>query len=143
MLIFQLFNSSDNRYIHFNDGVDDKQCECNKYFANNNVVAKEFSRKRKRNELQAPAKTSGGDINSFLAAMMEKMQVLTEVQEASRTENQKVQEANKKLYVEIQEYFRAENQKLLSESRKVSEQKMKNTQAAILSKIEKKLEGTL
>ena len=65
--------------------------------------------------------------------MMEKMQVanqmlLTEVQEASRAENQKLfeapraeskkmQEANKKLLTEVQEASRSKNQKLFKASR--------------------------
>ena len=76
-------------------------------------------------ELQAAAAPSDVDINSLLSAMMATMQVakqmiLTEVQEASRAENQK-------LLADVREASRAENQKL---------------QVAILSKIEKKLEGS-
>ena len=41
-------------------------------------------------ELQVHAIPSDVDINSLLAAMMEKVQILMEIQEASRTENQKL-----------------------------------------------------
>ena len=41
-------------------------------------------------ELQVLASSSGVDINSLLAAMIERMQVITGVHEASRAENQKL-----------------------------------------------------
>ena len=69
--------------------------------------------------IQAPATPGSFDINSLLAAMMEKLQVLTEVQEASRAENQKLFEAsraeNQKLLVEVQKGSRTKNQKFLAE----------------------------
>ena len=49
----------------------------------------EFEDEEER-ELQVPATPIGVDINSLLAAMMEKMQILMDVQKASRTENQKL-----------------------------------------------------
>ena len=76
----------------------------------------EFEDEEER-ELQAPATTSSTDINSVLDAMREKIQVLTEGQEASRAENQKMQEANQKLFDDVQEY-----------SKKYSEQRMEKMQ---------------
>ena len=46
-------------------------------------------------ELQAPSTPSGIDISSVLAALMEKMIVITEEQEASRAEIKKMQEASR------------------------------------------------
>ena len=57
--------------------------------------------------------------------------LLTEVQEASGTENQKLFEASK-----------TKNQTVPSESRRDSEQRMERMQAAILSKIGKEFEET-
>ena len=76
----------------------------------------EFGDEEQR-EIQDSTAPSSIDINSLLAAMMDKMEVANQrLFEASRAENQKIQEENKKLF----ENSRAENQKL---------------QAAILSKI--------
>ena len=125
------------------------------------IESYEFEDEEER-ELQAPASSSGVDINSLLASMMEKMQVanqmlLTEVQEASRTENQKLIEAsraenqkmkeasraeNQKLLTDVRKTSRAENPKLLIESRRDSEQRMERMQTGVLSKIEKELEAT-
>ena len=55
-------------------------------------------------QLQIPATASGVDINSLLTAMMEKVQILTEVQESFRAENEKH-------LAEVQEMSRTENQK--------------------------------
>ena len=65
-------------------------------------------------ELQVPATPRGVDMNSLLAAMMEKMQVLRDVQEASRAKNQK-------LPADIQEAFRAESRKMQEENKKLFE----------------------
>ena len=58
------------------------------------------------------------------------------MQESSRAENQKMQEANKKLLADVQKVYRAEK---LFEAARVENQKL---QAAILSKIEKELGAT-
>ena len=87
-------------------------------------------------EIQAPAVSSTVDINSLLAAMMEKMEVtnqklfetsITEskkMQEANRAETQKLFEAsrieNQKLLANTQEAYRAENQKLLANVQETS-----------------------
>ena len=52
--------------------------------------------------LQAPATTSGVNINSVQTALTEKMHVLTEEREASKAKNQK-------LLAKLQEASRAEN----------------------------------
>ena len=96
------------------------------------------------------------------------MQLLTDVQEASKAENQKLlfhvreacraesqemQETNKKLLTEVQEISRAKNQKLfeasrtekqklLAESPRESEQVIEKMQATVLSKIGKELDAT-
>ena len=68
----------------------------------------EFEDEEER-EIQAPAVPSSVDINSLLAAMMEKMELTNQkLFEASRPENQK-------LLADVQETSRAENQKLLAE----------------------------
>ena len=95
-------------------------------FAINKLIFK-FEDEEER-EIQAPSTTIGVDINSLLAAMMEKMQVanykLADVQEASSAEDQMLFEAsraeNQKLLADVQEASRAENQSLLAESRKDS-----------------------
>ena len=100
-------------------------------------------------ELQVPTTPTGVDINSLLAAMMEKMQILADVQEASRAESKKMQEENKKLLADVRETSRTESKKMQEENKKLLADVLEaarsenlKLQAAILSKIGKELVAT-